>query len=298
MANPQTTTNRAGALAFIVTQQEHPTTATAYVGTQDENLIPDLEALEQPWMDTLRVIESDDGVITGAALVEWDPEVSIAWIYGPWTTSETWDRDAAALLASVVDQTPVTRHQMYGDIENARMAELAERLGWSANDTDIVFETDRENQARADLQVRPATLEDYPGLSVLHESAFPGTYATARQLLETNSDYTTLVLADADGLIGYVAGQPDGNKAYLDFVAVDPARRRTKAATRLVGALANALPGETITLTCSETQTAAVGLYEALGWQRDTVTRAYDLWKMTGDSPADGGAGDPDLIQL
>lgn len=104
-----------------------------------------------------------------------------------------------------------------------------------------------------------------------------------------DSDFTTLVLTDDDGLglIGYVAGQPDGDVAYVDFVAVDPARRRTGAATRLVGALAGTLPGDTIILTCSETQAAAIGLYESLGWQRDTVTRAYDLWKVAGPSRAD-----------
>lgn len=156
MGNPQTTKDRPGALAFIVAQQEEPATATAYVGALDENLVTDLEGLEQPWMDTLRVVENVDGTITGAALVEWDLEVSIAWIYGPWTTPETWDRDAAALLASVVDQTPVGRQQMYGDVENTRMAELAERLGWSPNDADIIFEANRVGQARVDREgVRP-----------------------------------------------------------------------------------------------------------------------------------------------
>lgn len=279
MSHPVETQNRTEALAFIAAQQEHPTTATAYVGTLNEDLVADLDALDQPWMHTLRVVEDLAGSITGAALVEWDPEVGIAWIYGPWTTPRTWDRDAAALLAAVVEQSPVGRHQMYGDVENTRMEQLAQRLGWSAQDTDIVFTAPRETQASPDQQVRPAALADLPTLTALHEATFPGTYATARQLLDADSVYTTLVLADEDGLIGYVAGQPSGDAAYLDFVAVDPARRRSKAATRLVGALANTLPGGTMTLTCSGTQAAAVGLYEALGWQRGNVNRAYDLRK-------------------
>lgn len=283
MGAPRRASDRTQALAFIAAQQESATTASAYVGTSDEDLEADLDALDQPWMDTLRVTE-DHGEITGAALVEWDTDVDIAWIHGPWTTPETWDRDAAALLASAVDQTPVARHQMYGDVDNVRMADLAERLGWTVNDADIAFTAERAEQARCDPAVRPATAEDMTALAELHDAAFPGTYATARRLLEDDGDYVTLVLADEEGLVGYAVGQPDGGAAYLDFVAVDPARRRTKAATRLVGALANVLPGRTMHLTCNENQAAAIGLYEALGWRRASQLRAYDLWKAPRDA--------------
>lgn len=294
MGIPHTTTSRARALSFIVDQQESPATATAFVGTEDENLEADIDALEQPWMDTLRVIEDEDGIITGAALVEWDPEVSIAWIYGPWTTIETWDRDAASLLDSVVKQVSVERYQMYGDLENVRLAELADRLNWISNDADIAYESIREDQAQQDRDVRPARSGDLAALAKLHDDAFPGTYATTRQLVETDSDYTTLVLSDADGLVGYVAGQPDGDSAYLDFVAVAPSRRRMKAATRLIGTLANILPGEKIALTCNETQTAAIELYETLGWRRVSVKRAYDLRDLPGASRADDASADLD----
>lgn len=294
MGTPHTTRNRASALSFIVGQQESPATATAFVGAENENLVADLDALEQPWMETLRVIEDENGTITGAALIEWDPEVSIAWIYGPWTTSETWDRDAASLLDSVVKQAPVARYQMYGDLENVRMAELADRLNWFSNDADIAYESIREDQAQQDSDARPARSGDFAALTKLHDEAFPGTYATTRQLVEKDSDYTTLVLADAEGLIGYAAGQPDGDSAYLDFVAVAPSRRRKKAATRLIGALANILPGEKIALTCSETQTAAIELYGALGWRRDSVKRAYDLRESTGASRADDASANLD----
>lgn len=133
-------------------------------------------------------------------------------------------------------------------------------------------------RVRPDAAIRPATPDDLPALAALHEAAFPDTYATARQLLDPESEYTVLVLPDDDGagVAGYVAGQPDEGDAYLDFVAVDPARRRTGAASRLVAAFADALPGERVRLTCDSTQTAAVALHERLGFHRVGQTRAWD----------------------
>lgn len=277
MTTPHSTTDRDSALAFIAAQQEDKSTATAYVETLDENLESDLDDLDQPWMQTLRVIEGAGGAITGAALVEWDADVSTAWVYGPWTTPDTWATDAPVLLDAVVEQADVNRFQLYGDVMNTRMAELSEGLGWEAGPVNVVFQAERAAQGQPDAHVRAATSDDETALKRLHQMAFPDSYATVTQLLAPDSEYTTLVLTDGDTVIGYAAGQPDGDDAYLDFVAVDPSRRRRGVASRLVRALADALPGDMISLTCDTTQVAAIALYESLEWERESQTRAYDL---------------------
>lgn len=270
--------DRDAALAFIAVLQEDPATACAFVGTRDDDLEEDLDGFDQPWTETLRVIRDPRGRITGAVVLEWDEEVGTAWIHGPWATPETWERDAPALLDAAVRQAPVRRHQVFASLENTRLAALAEAAGWTASAVNTEFTADRAAQARPDAAVRRATAGDLPALTALHEAAFPDTYATARQLLAPEHAYAVLVLPDDDGaLTGYVAGQPHSTGVYLDYVAVDPARRRCGAATRLVGALADALPGDRLTLTCDTTQPAAVGLYERLGFERTRQTRAWDL---------------------
>lgn len=271
--------DRDAVLAFIAAQQADPATACAYVGMREEGLETDLDELDQPWTRTVRVLRDAGGAVTGAALVEWEEEmVGRAWVYGPWTTPETWDRDAPALLAAVVEQAPVGRHQVFAALANTRLAALAEAEGWTPDSVTIQFAADRAALARPDPAVRPAAPDDLPALTALHAAAFPDTYATAPQLLDLDSEYTVLVLFDdaGGGLAGYVAGRPDESDAYLDFVAVAPEGRRTGAGSRLVRAFADALPGDRVRLTCDSTQTAAVALHERLGFERVGQTRAWD----------------------
>lgn len=252
-----------------------PRTSCAFLGTTD--IEPDLDGLDQPWMETLRVVENSDGELIGAIAVEWDPEVSTAWIYGPWLSEEISDADAASLIEAIIEQTEVNKYQMYTDVKNTRVAELASKLDWSLGSPTVVFTANRHSQAEKDDAVRAATTTDLESVKALHEAEFPGTYATAEQLLADDGDYTTLVLEDENGLIGYVSGQEDDGDVYLDFVAVDSSRRRTGAGTRLVKALVAEIPGEKITLTCDETQPAAIALYKALGWEITSQTRAFNL---------------------
>ncbi|MDO5662590.1 MAG: GNAT family N-acetyltransferase, partial [Brachybacterium sp.] len=118
------------ALDLIVTLQQSPESACAYIGTDAAEIRTDLEELDQPWTDTARLRTAADGSVTGIALIEWDQETGRSWVHGPWTTPETWERDAATLLAEVIDQAPVHKHEIYADIAHTRMAALAEDAGW------------------------------------------------------------------------------------------------------------------------------------------------------------------------
>lgn len=275
MTAPHTTTDRDEALAFIARMQADPATACAFVGTLDEGLADDLDGLDQPWLETLRVCRDDSGAITGAALLEWDEEVGMSWVHGPWATPETWDRDARALLEAVTAQAPVERHQVYGEQANTRLGELGDQLGWKRSRANHVYEVDRARLARPDAEVRPATEDDLPQLKELHEQFFPDTYAMAEQLIEPEAQYRTLVVDEGDQLLGYVTGRADGDGAYLDFVAVRPQARRRGIGGRLVGAMAELLPGDRLRLTVDESATEAIALYEKQGWTRRSTTRAW-----------------------
>lgn len=289
MTTPEATTDHAALVTFIAGQQADPTLACGYVGTLDDGLQSDLEDLADPgcWTEQARVILAADGQISGAALVDVDEEVGRAWIWGPWTTPDTWDRDAAALLTTVMDLAPGMRYETYADVANHRLAALTTTLGWAAGDINYVYRADAagarggavgdhpDSSAAAGLRIRPATPDDLSAIAALHEAEFPGTYASARQLLDPVEVYTTLVAEVDGGFAGYVVGQPQQDKVYVHYVAVAPEARRRGVGEALMRAIVRELPGDTVSLTVVEQQHAARRLYEAMGYELEQATLAY-----------------------
>ena len=268
--------DRGQALAFIAAQQESLITASAFLGKVDQDLEADLEGLDQPWLETLRVCCNESGQITGAACVEWDEDVDSSWIYGPWCTDETWQNDAPKLIAAMVEQAPVAHHSFYGAVQNIRFAALAEKLGWRPSSINYEMAIARQALAKSGIDVRIATLDDYESFAELHHKTFPSAYANATQLLDAAGVYTTLVVRDEGCIVGYIAGKEDGGDAYADFLAVEESYRRQGLATRLLRAFAAIVPGDRVRLTCSQKDAAALLLYRAFGFEELSTTRGYN----------------------
>lgn len=272
-------------LAFIVEQQQSPSTACAYLGKDAEDILGDLEALDQPWTETLLVSTDDDGRFTGAAAIEWDEELGRSWVYGPWMEQDVWETDGPALLAAVTSQAPVDDHEIYADTAHWQMAELATRSGWRRGESNYEYARTTTVPAGApDPQLRPATAEDMPGIRALHEEHFPGTYASAAELVEADSSYSTLVHID-QGMNGdvegtavraYAAYQLQGeDTVYLDFIAVDPSARRKGIGARLISAVQQQAEREKVALTVDEHRPEAQAFYRALGFDQVASTRPY-----------------------
>jgi len=208
-------------LAFIAAQQQSPTTACAYLGTDAAEIAADLAELDQPLSETLRVAVAGDGRICGVATVEWDAELGRSWVYGPWIADDVFANDATAgdeaalnLLHAVIEQTPadVTDHEMFASVENQRLARLAKNANWVDAGLSCALELETETPPwdyppAPALLIREAIPHDLPTISALHDADFPGTYASASQLLDPDEDYRTLV-AERDGLVvGYLTYQ-------------------------------------------------------------------------------------------
>lgn len=280
MSAPKKITSSRAALGFIAEQQLDPATACAYVGTLSDGLEQDLDELDQPWMQTLRGCTNPSGDITGAAVIEWDEETDRSWVHGPWATRDTWDTDALPLLEAVTAQAPVHKHEMYSAVRNERMAHLAKRAGWRVGEAN--FEYSRESEQRrvsaADFPVRRATLDDLVPVGRLHDAEFPGTYATARQLLDSAGPYTVLITERDGQILGYVAGQQQDDDTYIDYLAVHPSGRRSGIGTALLGALEDEIPGRVTTLTVDEEHDSARRMYESVGFTLRAATRGYRSW--------------------
>ena len=158
---------------------------------------------------------------------------------------------------------------------------------------DAVITRHRHGHALADddlaVPLRDATAADLPAITPLHDAEFPGTYATAGQLVAGAADGSRVVLVvpapdgDERGVLGYAAGrvQPDG-EGFVDFVAVRDDARGGGVGERLVTALTRELlaAGSTgrVALTVQEGRAAARRLYERLGFRVDESFVAHRSW--------------------
>ena len=135
------------------------------------------------------------------------------------------------------------------------------------------------------VSLRPPTLEDVEVIAALHDAEFPGTYASAAQLVAGSADGSRLVLVadDRGEVVGYVAGQVhEDGEGFVDFIAVVPAARGTGLGTRLVRALTRSLleraSANRVALTVQDHRAPARALYDRLGFRPDGVMVAYRSW--------------------
>lgn len=270
------------AFELICAQQADPATACAYLGTTREGLRAELDDLDVPWPQSVRV-GVEDGRVVAAVLVEHDEGTRRSWVHGPWAVDDAaWSRWADRLVDAAVAQTPdgVEDHELCAAPANRRLAALAAARGWGAGEVHIDY------LARSDAGwpppaegTRAALPGDLPALAALHDAAFPGTYLTARQLL-TDPGRTTVVLDRGGSVAGYASAQVQADgEGYLDFVAVAPGLRGQGLGGGLVAHVARQLlarEGVTVVrLTVGATNGPAVALYESLGFARESELVGY-----------------------
>jgi ribosomal protein S18 acetylase RimI-like enzyme len=290
-------------IALIVGEQRRSDRMIPTLGDEPDGVRAELLALDPSWVETARVVRDGDGRLVGAVLVELDAELGQAWILGPWVAGddEAWARYAGSLVEASLAQVPATftGRTLTGHTDNIRLAQLAGQLGWRPGPVSHVLMADRPlidgwPDDGATDELRLATADDFAAVDVLHEAEFPGTYATAGQLLRGSEvdDGPVVLVAEGDGVgvVGYAAGRihPDG-EGYIDFLAVSPSCRRTGLGRRLVIALARQLivraPQGRVCLSVRDERTAARALYAELGFRTLLSMVGYRA------GPEDGSGG-------
>lgn len=278
------------AVDLILRQQQRGDRAICYLGSDRDGVVADLNALEPPWRDTLRVVVNG-GQVVGAVAIEWDEGVNRAWVIGPWVAAEgaAWDDIADRLLRAVVEQLPegIRDVELGGYVAHARLARLASRFGLKRSAVSHVLVVTDEVAAAwhdpvSDDRVRAATAEDLGPLRMLHDAEFPGTHTSADVLVSdaAAAARTVLVAILADRVVGYAAGQthPDG-EGYVDYLAVaDDVRGQgigRALLVRTVRAVLAASSTRQVSLTVEDHRAPARRLYEALGFRSDGSIVGY-----------------------
>lgn len=293
-------------VAFVARQQADVGRRIAYVGVDAGGIRGELDGFEPDWTTTARVMRGPGGRLAGVVAVEWDEELGRAWVIGPWVDGgdgpgdgageDGWLMTAQALVDAALEQTPdgVTQYELSGDVAHRRLAELAERRGWGATEVNHVLVADAGVvQGWAGVDANPAGLRapdpgDLAAIAALHDAEFPGTYASAAQLLDGER---VVLVAEAQGegegeggrVVGYAAGEIHGDgEGFVDFLAVDPAVRRGGVGRRLVVVLTRELldrsPLGRVALTVQDHRAPARALYERLGFRPEGSIVGYRSW--------------------
>ena len=281
-------------LALIVAQQRRPEANVAYLGSDPGGVAAELHGLQPPWTTTLRIVREGDRIV-GAVAVEWDEEVGRSWVMGPWVDLDggRWLPAAEELLDAALAQVPpaITRHELSGDTANRNLAELSAVRGWWATEVNHALAVDEATVAgwvRVDGgALRPARTEDVEGIRALHDQEFPGTYATADQIVAGQQDGSrvTVVAEDgAGGVAAYASGHlQDDGEACLDFLAVHPDRQGAGLGCEAIVAVTHALlprsPLRRLSLTVQDHRAPARRLYERLGFRHRASIVGYRSWE-------------------
>ena len=294
MLTPPAPEEVAAVVDLIVDQQRRPDRNIPYLGTDPEGVTAELEGLEPAWTSNARIAREDDRIV-GAVAVEWDDDVGRSWVMGPWVAhdDDRWLPLAGELLDAALAQVPssITRHEVSGDLANQQVAALAAARGWWPTEVNHALSVDEAIVGTwGDIDVtglRPATTDDLEGIRPLHDAEFPGTYATADQLVAGQQDGSrvTLVADDgAGGVAAYASGHlQDDGEGCLDFVVVHPDQHGRGLGRQAVAAIARDLlprsPLGRMSLTVQDHRAPARGLYERLGFRHEASFVGFRSWE-------------------
>lgn len=287
---PTTSVEVEQAIDLVVRQQQRAERTVCYLGDDRDGILAELEALEPPWRDTLRVLV-EDGLVVGTVAVEWDEGMGRAWVMGPWVDADgtAWDDGADRLLGAAREQLPdgVRDVELGAFVAHAGLERLAGRAGLERSAVSHVLVVTEDVAAAwsdpaEDGRLRAVTGDDLEPLRRLHDAAFPATHTTADVLVTEAVDGTRPVLvAEQDGrVVGYAAGQVQpGGKGYVDYVAVaDGVRRGGTGRALLVRLVRDVLAASStgrVSLTVEEHRAPARRLYEALGFVTEASIVGY-----------------------
>jgi [ribosomal protein S18]-alanine N-acetyltransferase len=122
------------------------------------------------------------------------------------------------------------------------------------------------------------TYADLPQVIAIERRAFPTPWSLAMFVLELSKPSGVCLSARRDGrMVGYVVCSRYDTVWHIMNVAVDPDERRTGVATALLRSLLERVgdPRARYTLEVRQSNTAAIALYEGLGFRTAGLRRRY-----------------------
>ncbi len=225
--------------------------------------------------------------LVGVFGVDADPEVDRAWLFGPLVEHADWHPLADELYTHALTLIPAGIHSydLFCDEQNARLAEFAARHGFPLHSENAVMSVTRDaykpHESRG-TRIIPFEENFFDAFETLHKAVFPGTYFTARQIVDkVNETHQLLLAVDGDRLLGYHFGKidPAAESGYVDFIGTDESARGHGIGADLLTAgldwMFSAPSTQKVSLTVNADNQIARGLYKKVGFVTERVMRGY-----------------------
>ena len=225
--------------------------------------------------------------VIGIFGVDADPEINRGWLFGPLVNHPDWHRVADQLYESVLPLIPanIRDRDLFCDIQNARLDEFAARHGFAFRSENAVLTLLRDHytpSAKKKSQIIPYQEHFFEAFENLHNTLFPNTYFTARQIVEKQDAHHQLLLAvEGEQLLGYhfCKIEPESESGYVDFIGTDSSARGRGIAADLLASgvdwMLSAASTKHISLTVNSDNLPARRLYEKFGFVTERVMRGY-----------------------
>lgn len=276
------------AAKFIAALNGHRTNHIGYCGEQEKEI---RHALEHDFSDlgfdqSFFIAETEER-IAGAVGFDIDSDDGIAEVWGPFVSDDLpFSEVAMPLWSSAVQGLDVIRTFLFFvNEENTDASAVAEQLGGVHAGQHLILRAQAGAVTGKDHPAIPAEDRHVKEFHDLHDRAFPDTYLSAREILDLRDDHhRLLVIPEGEsGVKGYVYTEADPlhGEGSIEFLAVGEAHRRQGLATTLIraglGELFRHEEIKEVRLTVGADNVAAIGLYEAAGFERLHRMNAYRL---------------------
>jgi RimJ/RimL family protein N-acetyltransferase len=276
------------AAKFIAALNSHRTNHIGFCGEEEKEI---RHSLEHDFSDSgfgqSFFIAENEGRIVGAVGFDIDSDDGIAEVWGPFVSDNLPFREVAMPLwsAAVQGLDSVRTFLFFVNEENTDASAMAEQLGGVHSGQHLILRVQTGAVPGGDHPAIPAEDRHLKAFRVLHDRAFPETYLSAEEILDLRDDnHRLLVIPEGEtGVKGYVYTEADTihGEGSIEFLAVGEAHRRQGLGTKLLraglGELFRHAEVKEVRITVGADNLAAIGLYEAAGFERLHRMNAYRL---------------------
>lgn len=214
---------------LIAAQNKHAETHCIHSDTSEdaESICNEMMRLDAAG-EMCFVMASSDGQVTGAMGCELDEELGRGWLRGPFITGAhvDWNAAAASLFEKLLELLPASIRQLdtFLDVENRRGNDFYLSRGFEQLRLVHVYVCPPpENKIEASDRCERISSQTAQKFIDLHDSIFPGTYATGQRILAKVDDrHQVFIMRQKDEVIGYCCANidEDTGDGSFDFLGV------------------------------------------------------------------------------
>ena len=257
--------------------QARPDRHVAYLPTEASAIAAELTGLGS-WTSVSAVIDGPSGPV-GWLVGEVDQEMGRVWWWGPMVAGQPWEEPATQLLEHARARLPdgVDEEEFAVDERFVDLCRWAEATGYDIDPGSAILTRSLDGPvAEPEVPVRAAAASDSTVLGPLHDQLFPGTHTTGARLFEPAGERLVRLVVELDGQpVGYVAIEhTSDDEAYIDYLGVDPTKRRRGLGAALVSAAlveGRRLGAHQAALTVRRANDGARALYRSLGFTEERI---------------------------